>query len=68
MRVTDKFGGRKNMLVWAVLGAATLLQAYGKLDADGLHYAAIVIGVVGAAITGNVSQKVWAKPPQEPSA
>lgn len=53
----DKYGGRRYLLCWGALIAASILQYAGKLDLAGTAYAAIIMGTVGAYIAGNVLQK-----------
>ena len=47
-------GGRRFLLTVGSGIAASLLQWYGKLDPAGSTYALVVIGTVGAFISGNV--------------
>jgi uncharacterized membrane protein YeaQ/YmgE (transglycosylase-associated protein family) len=42
--------------------AAFLLQWNGKLDTSGNAYMLIVLGTVGAYITGNVAEKKYVQP------
>lgn len=52
-----KWGGRRFLLCVLVTLLVTGLQAFGKLDAAGLAYVAIIGATVGGFITGNVLQK-----------
>lgn len=54
------FGGRRFLLTLGCGIATTTLQYCGKLDPAGTTYALVVIGTVGAFITGNTVQKVKA--------
>jgi hypothetical protein len=56
----DASGGRRFLLTLGCGVATTVLQFFGKLDAAGSTYALVVIGTVGAYITGNTVQKVKA--------
>lgn len=57
MNLIEHLGGRKFVATMVCGMATTLLQAFGKLDADGNTYMLVVIATVGAYITGNVMQK-----------
>lgn len=49
-------GGRSFLLALLTGAAATALQWFGKLDSSGGAYGAIIIGIVGAYITGSTAQ------------
>jgi len=49
-----KVGGRRFLMAMGAGITATVLQWFGKLDPAGSTYAMIVIGTVGAYITGAV--------------
>lgn len=54
---------RKYRLALLSLLSATLLCAFGKIDAG--VYSAVIISTVGAYLTANVVQKVTVKPLKE---
>lgn len=49
-------GGTRFVLALGSGLMTTLLQWFGKLDPSGAAYVAVVLGVVGAYITGNVKE------------
>lgn len=53
----NAIGGRKFVITLGCGVATTVLQFFGKLDAAGSTYALVIVGTVGAYITGNVAQK-----------
>ncbi len=58
MTYIEKLGGRR-FIICMLIGAATALLTYlGKID--GGVYTAVILGTVGAYITGNTYQKVKA--------
>lgn len=61
-----KCGGRTFLLTLGCGLATTALQWFGKLDPAGSTYALVVVGTVGAYITGNTVQRVKS-PAQEQS-
>lgn len=58
----DTIGGRRFLMSIGAGVATTVLQWFGKLDNAGSTYSVVVIATVAAYITGNVTQKVKAKP------
>jgi hypothetical protein len=50
-------GGRRFLLCLGCGIATTVLQFFGKLDPAGGTYALVIVGTIGAYITGNVMQK-----------
>ena len=51
-----RFGGRRFVMAMGAGITATALQCFGKLDAQGSSYMAIVLGTVAAYITGNAAE------------
>lgn len=51
------YASRRFLLASAVLIVATFLQWTGKLDPGGNAYMLIVVGVVGAFVTGDTMEK-----------
>ena len=54
------YASRRFLLACAVLIVATVLQILGKLDPSGNSYMLIVVGVVGAFVTGDTMEKTSA--------
>lgn len=54
----EQFGGRRFLLCVGCSFVTSLLTAFGKID--GPTYALVILGTVGAYITGNTVQKVKA--------
>jgi hypothetical protein len=63
--VITAMGGRRYLLVLLCGGATTVLQYFGKLDPAGSTYALVIVGTVGAYITGNTAQKIKAPQAQD---
>lgn len=57
----NTYHSRKFVMCLLTLLVTAVLQATGKLDAEGDAYMLIVIGVVASYITGNVKQKQYLK-------
>lgn len=55
-------GGRRFFLAFGAGIMTTILQWFGKLDADGGTYAWVVIGTVGAYISGATFEQIKTKP------
>jgi hypothetical protein len=53
-------GGRRFVLTLGCGAMTTLLQYLGKLDAAGSTYALVIVGTVGAYITGATMEQVKA--------
>lgn len=51
------YASRRFILSCACLTVATILQLLGKLDPSGNSYMLIVVGVVGAYVTGDTMEK-----------
>lgn len=60
MNLITACGGRRFLLCLGCGMATTGLQLLGKLDPAGSTYALVVLGTVGAYVTGNTVQKVKA--------
>lgn len=52
----EELGGRRFLLCVGCSAITSLLTAFGKID--GATYALVILGTVGAYITGNTVQKV----------
>lgn len=62
--IIEQLGGRRFLLCLGCGVATTVLQVLGKLDPAGSTYSLVILGTVGAYITGNTFQKI--KAPQVP--
>lgn len=56
-----KYGSRRFILASLACLSATWLQYIGKLDMAGSTYALVIVGTVGAYITGNTVEKIKPK-------
>lgn len=54
---TARLGGRRFLLALGAGLMTTVLQWFGKLDPAGMAYVAVIVGTVGAYITGNVLEQ-----------
>lgn len=54
----NRFASRRFLLAALSCASATWLQYIGKLDASGSTYALVIVGTVGAYITGNTAEKL----------
>lgn len=68
----ENCGGRRFILCLLVGLSATMLQFLNKLDPAGNTYMWVMVGIVGAYITGNTVQKTKGVPdapkPESPAA
>jgi hypothetical protein len=55
MNIIESFGGRKFVITIGCGVVTSLLTYIGKID--GATYSLVILGTVGAYITGNVVQK-----------
>lgn len=62
----DGLGGRRFIATVGAGVVTSLLQWFGKLDPAGTTYAMVILGTVGAFITGNTVQKVKGTAPGAP--
>ena len=53
----EQVGGRRFIATVGAGVVTSLLQWFGKLDPSGTTYAMVILGTVGAFITGNTAQK-----------
>ena len=60
-------GGRRFLVTVGAGVMTSFLQYLGKLDPAGSTYALVIIGTVGAYITGNTAQK-WRESGKAPDA
>lgn len=61
----ENSGGRRFLITIGAGTFTTLLQWFGKLDANGTTYSIVIIATVGAYIAGNTTQKVKAATKEE---
>ena len=61
----ENVGGRRFLVTIGAGSFTTMLQWFGKLDPAGNTYMLVVIGTVGAYITGNTAQKIKATTKEE---
>lgn len=54
----EKSGGRRFVLAMGAGITTTLLQWFGKLDADGNTFMLVTLGTVGAYLTVNTTQRI----------
>lgn len=54
----NRFASRRFILAALACLSDTWLQYIGKLDAAGSTYALVIVGTVGAYITGNTAEKL----------
>ena len=60
-------GGRRFLMTMGAGISTTVLQWWGKLDANGSTYAMVIIATVAAYITGGTVQKQIDKPKDPPA-
>jgi hypothetical protein len=54
----ENIGGRRFIVCVGAGVVTSILQWFGKIDASGNTYTMVILGTVGAFITGNTVQKV----------
>lgn len=59
----EQSGGRRFIATVGAGVVTSALQWFGKLDPSGTTYAMVILGTVGAFITGNTVQKIKGAPP-----
>lgn len=62
----EGLGGRRFIATIGAGAVTSLLQWFGKLDPSGTTYAIVIIGTVGAFVTGNTTQKVMTQQGPQP--